>query len=90
MGRSIRAYSSASYCSGGSSIHGPHGDLRGPNFIVSGKRVILLDFDWGGEEGEVFYPADINMQLTWHGDVQPGALIRREHDIFMLERWVAT
>jgi hypothetical protein len=71
-----------------------HGDLRGPNIIVSegksGKRAMLLDFDWGGEEGDVFYPADINMQLTWHSGVKPGALIRREHDTFMLERLVAT
>jgi hypothetical protein len=37
-----------------------------------------------------FYPADVNLQLTWHGDVKPGALIRREHDVFMLNRWVAT
>jgi hypothetical protein len=70
-----------------------HGDLRGPNVIVSegkgGKRTMLLDFDWAGEEGEVFYPADINMQLTWHGDVKPGALIKREHDIFMLECWAS-
>ncbi len=40
-----------------------HGDLRGPNVIVSegsgGKRTMLLDFDWGGKEGDVFYPADI-------------------------------
>jgi hypothetical protein len=44
----------------------------------------------GGEEGDVFYPADINMQLTWHDGVKPGALIRREHDMFMLKRWMAT
>ncbi len=70
-----------------------HGDLRGPNVIVSegsgGKRAMLLDFDWGGKEGDVFYPADINMQLTWHDDVKPGTLIRREHDVFMLGRWAS-
>jgi hypothetical protein len=43
----------------------------------------------GGLEEEDVYPADINMQLTWH-DVEPGALIRHEHDAFMLERWGAT
>ena len=55
-----------------------HGDLRGPNVIVSegsgGKHAMLLDFDWGGKEGDVFYPVDINMQLTWHDDVKPGTL----------------
>ena len=70
-----------------------HGDLRGPNVIVSegsgGKHAMLLDFDWGGKEGDVFYPADINMELTWHGDVKPGTLIRREHDMFMLGRWAS-
>ena len=70
-----------------------HGDLRGPNVIVSegsgGKHAMLLDFDWGGKEGDVFYPADINMQLTWHGDVKPGMLIHREHDMFMLGRWAS-
>ncbi len=70
-----------------------HGDLRGPNVIVSegkgGKRAMLVDSDWGGEEGHVFYPADINMQLIWHDGVKPGTLIRREHDMFMLERWAS-
>jgi serine/threonine protein kinase len=71
-----------------------HGDLRGPNVILQERkdslRAMLLDFDWGGDDGQVFYPADVNLQLTWHGDVKPGALIRREHDVFMLNRWVAT
>jgi tRNA A-37 threonylcarbamoyl transferase component Bud32 len=35
-----------------------HGDLRGPNIIVAegegSKRAMLLDFDWGGEEGVCF------------------------------------
>jgi len=49
-----------------------YGDLRGPNIIVSegtgGKRAMLLDIDQGSD-GDVFYPADINMQLSWHGQV---------------------
>ena len=43
-------------------------DLRVPNIVVSegkgDKCAILLNFDWGDEEEEVFYLADINMQLT--------------------------
>ena len=50
---------------------------------------MLLDFDWGGEEGKVYYPADINMQLTWHDDVEPGTLIRHEHHLFMLRCWAS-
>ncbi len=33
-----------------------HGDLRGPNIACEGLSVILLDFDWGGKEGEACYP----------------------------------
>ncbi|KAI6136227.1 hypothetical protein F5141DRAFT_1288041 [Pisolithus sp. B1] len=33
-----------------------HGDLRAPNIICDGNRVMLIDFDWGGKEGEVSYP----------------------------------
>ena len=40
----------------------------------------------GGEEGDVFNLADINMQLTWHEGVKPGALIHRERDMFLLDR----
>ena len=66
-----------------------YGDLRGPNVTVSengkgGKHAML-----GGEEGDVFNLADINMQLTWHEGVKPGALIHRERDMFMLERWAS-
>jgi hypothetical protein len=36
-----------------------HGDLRLPNFIFtkdSPRRMLLIDFDWGGKEKEVFFP----------------------------------
>ena len=44
-----------------------YGDLRGPNVVVlidenGSEFVKLLDFDWGGKEGAVLYPADINME----------------------------
>ena len=32
-----------------------HGDLRSPNIVWEGEFV-LLDFDWGGRDGEVYYP----------------------------------
>ena len=33
-----------------------HGDLRPPNFIVSGETLWLIDFDWGGKEMEATFP----------------------------------
>ncbi|KAG6371491.1 hypothetical protein JVT61DRAFT_9528 [Boletus reticuloceps] len=33
-----------------------HGDSRGPNILCDGNRVKVIDFDWGGKEGEVSYP----------------------------------
>ena len=38
-----------------------HGDLREPNILCNGDKVMLIDFDWGGKEGEAIYPF---MQLT--------------------------
>jgi hypothetical protein len=33
-----------------------HGDLRPPNFIVDGERLVLVDFDWGGRETQATFP----------------------------------
>jgi len=33
-----------------------HGDLRPPNFIVDGERLLLIDFDWGGKDNEATFP----------------------------------
>jgi hypothetical protein len=33
-----------------------HGDLRPPNFIVNGNKLLLVDFDWGGNEGDATFP----------------------------------
>ncbi|KAI6113728.1 hypothetical protein EDD16DRAFT_1864824, partial [Pisolithus croceorrhizus] len=33
-----------------------HGDLRYSNIVCDQDRVMLIDFDWGGKEGEVSYP----------------------------------
>lgn len=29
-----------------------HGDLRYPNIICNGEKVMIVDFDWAGREGE--------------------------------------
>ena len=54
-------------------IHGAgfvHGDLRFPNVVCDAKRdVVLLDYDWGGKEGEASFPIGaLNPDLTvgWH------------------------
>ena len=49
-----------------------HGDLRPPNFIFTAAtphRMLLVDFDWGGKERQVFFPP---------GDLAPG--LRDEYD----------
>jgi serine/threonine protein kinase len=33
-----------------------HGDLRPPNFIVDGETLLLVDFDWGGNEKDATFP----------------------------------
>ncbi|KAK2459838.1 hypothetical protein APHAL10511_008159 [Amanita phalloides] len=41
-----------------------HGDLRDANIFCKEESVMLLDFDWGGKNGEVFYPtANLNNEL---------------------------
>jgi hypothetical protein len=33
-----------------------HGDLREPNILCDGEKMLLIDFDWGGEVGKTCYP----------------------------------
>ena len=41
-----------------------HSDLRDANIICKNDSVMLIDFDWGGKEGEVSYPtSDLNVEL---------------------------
>lgn len=44
-----------------------HGDLRLANFICDGGRLLLIDFDWGGRDGEVKFP-DVELQLGLRSD----------------------
>jgi len=58
-----------------------HGDLRDTNIIVEDdERVLLVDFDWGGLDGETTYPRwDLHPELTdgrTHNDLK----IRKEDD----------
>lgn len=46
------------------------GDLRPPNVIISEGRLVLIDFDWSGKEGEVHYPLSLNESAGWHAGVE--------------------
>ncbi|KAI0363066.1 hypothetical protein BV20DRAFT_1007839 [Pilatotrama ljubarskyi] len=67
------------------------GDLRDANLLLRrGGGLMLVDFDWCGEEGKVRYPYDINMNgdIGWHEEVEGGELIKKEHDLHMLHALV--
>lgn len=41
-----------------------HGDLRWPNVLLrKPKGVCVIDFEWAGLGGEVFYPTDVSREL---------------------------
>ncbi|HEV7737793.1 MAG TPA: hypothetical protein VGO47_10545 [Chlamydiales bacterium] len=63
-----------------------HGDIRDANIMVYEDKFMLLDFDWAGIVGEVYYPPLLNKnpRLGRPVDVEPGALILPEHDDFMI------
>lgn len=75
------------------------GDLRPANimlFQVEGTEGIelepvyismLIDFDWCGRHGMATYPAGLNNSgnIDWHEGVARGGVMRKEHDLFMLE-----
>ncbi|KAK7689849.1 hypothetical protein QCA50_006488 [Cerrena zonata] len=63
------------------------GDLRRGNIMVTeDESVMLVDFDWVGEEYVARYPETLNLDVDWPDDVQPGGLMTKEHDYLMLER----
>lgn len=62
-----------------------HGDLRFANFIFtaneSPQRMLLIDFDWGGKEGEVTFPdEELIEELGVSSRQLRGRKITREHD----------
>ncbi|EKM52962.1 uncharacterized protein PHACADRAFT_185780 [Phanerochaete carnosa HHB-10118-sp] len=68
------------------------GGLRKSNVLLRPNGgLMLIDFDWCGTVGEARYPYDIqviqliNNNMPWHWGVQPGGLITKEHDEFLLE-----
>jgi len=68
-----------------------HGDFRLNNILakkVEGKWIIkIIDFEWAGVEGEVKYPyVTMNPRIKWHNEVKPGSLIRKLHDVHLLNQ----
>ena len=61
-----------------------HGDLREPNIMVSTNNEIdirIIDFDWAGTVGQVFFPPNINLAIPWPLDAKPGDAITKKHDL---------
>jgi len=57
-----------------------HGDLREPNMLCDGEKVMLVDFDWGGKVGEAYYPtARLSPELT-NGRHNPNPKITKDDD----------
>jgi hypothetical protein len=57
-----------------------HGDLQDANIICSGDSMMLIDFDWGGKDGEAVYPTlNLNDELLL-GRVSKDLKITKEDD----------
>jgi hypothetical protein len=83
-------------------LHGENlvfGDLRLPNILVLDKEdscsaplnerwAMLVDFDWCSLDGEGTYPVTLNDSddMQWHEEVQRGGIMRKSHDLYLLER----
>jgi len=68
-----------------------HGDLRLANFVFtkSGNawRMVLVDFDWGGKEGEVTFPPEpLNEELGVSNNLLYNRQITKDHDRECLSR----
>ncbi|KAF8954989.1 hypothetical protein BDZ97DRAFT_1861950 [Flammula alnicola] len=63
-----------------------HGDLRDANIMCNYRDVMLLDFDWGGQDGQVFYPTpNLNSELL-EGRSSDGLKITKEDDNRILKK----
>ena len=67
-----------------------HGDLRLANFVFTShkpRRMILVDFDWGGKDGEVEFPyEELIEDLGVSNNQLCGRKITKEHDQRCLEK----
>nr|GAT50465.1 predicted protein [Mycena chlorophos] len=71
-----------------------HGDLREANILfhtnAAGEvKLRVVDFDWAGRDGEVFYPQNmVDKDKERHKEAKPGKAIRRSHDAYMLQKQI--
>ena len=70
-----------------------HGDLRLPNFLLtkddSPRKMLLIDFDWGGKDGEVEFPhGELIGELEVSNSRLHGRKITKEHDRKCLDKVV--
>lgn len=61
-----------------------HGDLREPNILCDGEKVILVDFDWGGRVGEVSYPTSRLCDELLEGRNNTNPKITKDDDVRVL------
>ncbi|KAG9218575.1 hypothetical protein CCMSSC00406_0001311 [Pleurotus cornucopiae] len=66
------------------------GDLRSANIILDETSCPkLIDFDWSGKEGTVFYPSNLVMtDIEWATGVKGEGKILCQHDEEMLEIFI--
>ena len=62
-----------------------HGDVRGPNILVSEGNIKLIDFDHCGMDGVMKYPREWD-HTHRPADAKEGDFMRKRHDDWMLER----
>jgi serine/threonine protein kinase len=66
-----------------------HGDLRDANIMCHEESVMLIDFDWGGKDGEAVYPTlNLNDELL-QGRESDDLKITREDDQRVLAHTLA-
>ncbi|KAF8339189.1 uncharacterized protein EI90DRAFT_2908180 [Cantharellus anzutake] len=62
-----------------------HGDLREPNILCDGEKLMLIDFDWGGKLGQACYPdAPLCSELT-DGRTHTDLMITKDDDVRVLQ-----
>jgi len=65
-----------------------HGDLRQNNVFWNRdqNRVILIDFDWSGINGEKRYPCNMNPEVQWPDGASTGELLSFDHDAYWINK----
>ena len=67
-----------------------HGDLRDANILIGNDGTVkLVDFDWGGEEGEVWYPMPTLNDELLVGRVSEDLKITKGDDLRILGNTLA-